>query len=72
MNDRQAVFTYLMNCRSQMKVSTFLVMQSGVVNHNYVVVHDAPPAVVQEIVGNFKMVGLKEGKGLLIPLTPEQ
>lgn len=70
-NDRQAVYSYLMNCRSQVKMSTFLVTPSGVVDHNYVVVHDAPPRVVAEIVGNFVMVGLIEGKGLTIPLNKE-
>lgn len=69
-NDRQAVFTYLMNCRSQVQVSTFALF-NGVVNHDYVVVHDAPPRVVREIVGNFRMVGLSQGKGLVIPVTPE-
>lgn len=70
-NDREAVFTYLMSCKSQLKVSTFTTF-NGTVNHDYVVVHDAPPRAVREIVTTFTMVGLRENNGLLIPLKPEQ
>lgn len=68
-NDRQAVYTYLMACDSQVKMSTFMLV-NGIVNRNYVVVHDAPPRVVRELVGNFSEVGLREGNGLMIPVTP--
>jgi len=68
-NDRQAVFTYLMNCRLLLKVSIGAVV-GRVVNHDYIVVHDAPARAVSEIVGNFKMVELR-ADGLLIPLTPD-
>jgi NAD kinase len=68
-NDRQAVFTYLMNCRLMLKVSIGAVV-GRVVNHDYIVVHDAPARAVSEIVGNFKMVELRSD-GLLIPLTPD-
>lgn len=70
-NDRQDVFAYLRDCRSQVKVSTFLILPSDVIDHNYVVVHDAPPRVVREIVNNFVMVGLGEDRGLVIPLSKE-
>lgn len=68
-NDRQAVYTYLMNCGPLVKVSTGAVIK-GQVHSDYVVVHDAAPRVVREIVSSFKMVGLTEGAGLLIPVTP--
>lgn len=67
-NDRTEVFEYFANCRSQVKLSTYA-MFNGVINHDYVVVHAAPPRVVKEIVGTMKLVQLKED-GLYIPLTP--
>jgi hypothetical protein len=67
-NDRETVYKYFMTCRSQVKFSTFAVF-AGVVSHDYVVVHSAPPRVVKEIVGTLKMVSLREDGGLLIPLT---
>lgn len=67
-NDRQAVLTYLMNCRLLLKISIGAVV-GRVVNHDYIVVHDAPAKAVSEIVGNFRMVELR-ADGLLIPLTP--
>jgi hypothetical protein len=67
-NDRQAVFTYLMNSRSMVDMTVGAVI-GGVVQHDYVVVRKAAPRVVQEIVGSFRHVGLTEN-GLLIPLTP--
>lgn len=67
-NDRQAVYTYFMACRAAVKLSTFAVIK-GVVNVNHVVVHDAPPGVVRDIVGNFKMVWVREDGGLMIPVT---
>jgi len=69
-NDRAEVFNYFANCRSQVKLSTFAIFGNGVVNHDYVVVHAAPPRVVKEIVGFMKMVQLRED-GLYIPLTPK-
>lgn len=68
-NDRAEVFNYFANCRSQVKLSTFA-MFNGIINHDYVVVHAAPPRVVREIVGTMTMVQLKED-GLYIPLTPK-
>jgi hypothetical protein len=68
-NDRGEVFTYLMNCRSQVKLSTFYLVR-GIVDHNYVVIHDAPPRVVSEIVRQFKCVSMRP-EGLLIPLAKD-
>lgn len=68
-NDRQEVYTYLMMCGPLVKVSTGAVIK-GQVHHDYVVVHDAAPRVVREIVTTFKMVSLSEGAGLMIPVTP--
>lgn len=70
-NDRKAVYEYLMNCQSQVKVSTFAIF-NGVVNHDYVVVHSAPPRVVRELVGMLNMVSLREDGGLLIPVTKKE
>lgn len=68
-NDRVAVYTWLMNLRSQVKLSTYWITPGGVVSHDYVVVHDAPPRVVKEITDRFVMVSLHR-EGMLIPLTP--
>lgn len=70
-NDRRAVYEYFMNCRSQVKFSTYALF-NGVVDHDYIVVHSAPSRVVTEIVGTMKMVSLREDGGLLIPLTKER
>jgi hypothetical protein len=59
-----------MTCRSQVKFSTYALF-NGIVNHDYIVVHSAPPRVVKEIVGTMNMVSLREDGGLLIPLTKE-
>lgn len=69
-NDRVEVYTWLMNLRSQVKLSTFFVQPGGVINHDYVVVHDAPSRTVKEITDRFVMVSLHRD-GLLIPLTPD-
>lgn len=69
-NSRSEVYKYFMDCRSQVKLSTYAVF-NGVVDHDYIVVHSAPPRVVTEIVGTMKMVSLREDGGLLIPLTKE-
>lgn len=69
-NDRETVYKYFMNCKSQVKLSTFALF-NGIVDHDYIVVHDAPPRVVRELVGMLKMVSLREDGGLLIPLTKE-
>lgn len=68
-NDRAEVFQYFANCRSQVKLSTFA-MFDGVIDHEYVVVHAAPPRVVKEIVGCMNLVQLRED-GLYIPLAPK-
>lgn len=67
-NDRQAVFTYLMASGSMVKMTTGAVF-NGVINNDYVVVHEASSRVVKEIVTNFVMVSLRS-EGLLIPITP--
>jgi hypothetical protein len=69
-NDRETVYKYFMNCKSQVKLSTYALF-NGVVNHDYIVVHSAPPRVVRELVGMLNMVSLREDGGLLIPLTKE-
>lgn len=66
-NDRDRVFKYLATT-SMVKMSTSAVL-GGIVRDDYVIVHEASPRVVQEIVGNFRMVSLTP-EGLLIPLTP--
>lgn len=63
------MYTYLMGCGPGVKVSTGAVI-NGMVRADYVVVHDAPPRVTREIITTFNMVGLTEGMGLLIPITP--
>jgi len=68
-NDRRTVYEYFMNCKSQVKFSTFALF-NGIVNHDYIVVHSAPPRVMRELVGMLNMVSLRED-GLLIPLTKE-
>ncbi|QKY78630.1 hypothetical protein SEA_DRYAD_92 [Streptomyces phage Dryad] len=68
-NDRRTVYEYFMTCNSQVKFSTFAIF-NGVVNHDYIVVHSAPPRVMRELVGMLQMVSLRED-GLLIPLTKE-
>lgn len=69
-NDRRALYEYLMNSGSQIKMSTYAIFD-GVVNHDYVVVHSAPPRVVRELVGFCKMVSMSE-QGLLIPVTKKE
>lgn len=69
-NDRKAVYEYIMNSGSQIKMSTFAIF-NGVVNHDYVVVHSAPPRVIRELVGFCKMVSMSE-QGLLIPVTKKE
>lgn len=69
-NDRRAVYEYLMNSGSQIKMSTYAIF-NGVINHDYVVVHSAPPRVVRELVGFCKMVSMSE-QGLLIPVTKKE
>lgn len=69
-NDREQVYTYFMNCKSQVKLSTYATF-NGVIDHDYIAVHNAPPKVVAEIVGTMKMVSLTE-QGLLIPLAKQK
>lgn len=68
-NERQDVYSYLMSCGPGVKVSTSAVI-NGMVNYDFVVVHDAPPRVTREILTTFHMVRVAEGLGLLIPLAP--
>lgn len=67
-NDRQAVYSYLMNCGLMLRITTGAIF-NGMVNRDYVTVHQAPPKAVREIVNNFVMVGLDNGN-LTIPLVP--
>lgn len=69
-NDRKAVYEYIMNSGSQIKMSTFAIF-NGVINHDYVVIHSAPPRVIRELVGFCKMVSMSE-QGLLIPVTKKE
>lgn len=66
-NDRTDVFAYIAGCGSTVKLSTGYTY-NNMVHTDYVVVHDAPPRVVSEIVTKFKLVSLREGVGLVIPL----
>ncbi len=67
-NDRSEVFNYLMNCRSKVKLTTAAVF-NGIINQDYIVIHEAPPRVVREIVNCMDLVSLKED-GLYIPINP--
>lgn len=66
-NDRTDVFAYFAGCGSMVKMTTGAII-GGIVRTDYVVVHDACPRVVQEVIAKFKMVSLTED-GLLIPLN---
>lgn len=68
-NERQDVYAYFMACGPGVKMSTYAVIK-GMVNADYIVVHDAPPRITREIITTFTGVGLTEGMGLLIPVTP--
>ncbi len=65
-NSRDDVFRYLANTKCLVKMSTAAVIK-GAVHRDYVVVHDAPPRVVRELINNFVMVGLSPD-GLMIPI----
>lgn len=67
-NSRQLVFGYLASCESMIKVSLGMVTPGGFVDLNYVVIHEAPPRVVREVVSQMKMISLTEA-GLVIPLN---
>lgn len=69
-NDRRDVYEYFMNCKSQVKMSTYAIF-NGIIDHDYIVVHSAPPRVMKEILGTMKMVSLSE-QGLLIPLAKKR
>lgn len=69
-NDRRKVYEYFMNANTTVKMSTYAEL-NGIVSHDYVVVHSAPPRVVKEIVSSMQMVSLREDGGLLIPLNKE-
>lgn len=70
-NARNAVFMYLAQLTDtapvQLSIGTTF---NGVVDHNYVVLHNAPARVVSEVVDGFRGVSLSPA-GLLIPLFPE-
>jgi hypothetical protein len=67
-NERKHVFAYLADCGPLVKLSTGAVI-NGQVHHDYVVVHEAPPRVVREIVNNFSHVSLS-ADGLMIQIAP--
>lgn len=67
-NDRQMVFSYLMNCGLLLKVSVGAIV-GGVFRNDYIVIHEAPPRVLREVINNFHMISLRSD-GLLVPLTP--
>jgi hypothetical protein len=69
-NDRETVYRYFMECGLAVKLSTFANFD-GVINTDYVVVHNAPPRIVREIVSFCKMVSLTE-QGLMIPLDKKE
>jgi hypothetical protein len=69
-NDRREVFEYFMNCGLAVSLSTFANFD-GIINTDYVVVHNAPPRIVKEVVGTMNMVSLTE-QGLMIPLTKKK
>lgn len=69
-NDREEVYNYFMNCKATVRMSTYATFD-GVINTDYIVVHNAPPRVVTEIVGAMKMVSLTE-QGLMIPLAKKK
>lgn len=65
-NSRGDVLTYLMNTPCRVTLSTAAVIE-GAVHRDYIVVHDAPPKALSEIVDLFVMVSITP-KGLLIPV----
>lgn len=67
MNKRDAVLEYLINCQSQVKLSTYMVNDAGIVNHDMIVLHEAPARVVGEVTSRFVGVSLRPA-GLVIPL----
>lgn len=66
-NDRIKVFEFLAATEGVVKASTAATI-NGAVHADYVVVHEASPRVVRELVNNFVMVGLTSN-GLLIPVN---
>lgn len=65
-NERSAVMEYLATSNSIIKMSVGAVV-GGICRHNVIVVHEACPRVVRDIVENFEMVSLKVD-GLHIPV----
>lgn len=70
-NDRDEVFKYIANCGMMLKVSTIWVNSRGFVDHKHIVIHEAPPKAVREIVGSFKLVSLT-ADGLIIPVASKE
>lgn len=56
-NDRAEVLNYLMSANSMIKLTTGAVI-GGIVRHDVIVIHEACPRVVRDIVENFEMVSL--------------
>ena len=68
-NERVKVFNYLCDLRSvPITVTIGTADDHDVVRHTAVIVHNAPPRVVQEIVSTFNLVSLRPD-GLYIPVT---
>lgn len=65
-NQRADVLDFLLTADYVVKLSTTAVL-NGVVNRDYIVVHEAPPKAVTELVARFDMVSLRP-EGLLIPV----
>ena len=67
-NDRVVVMRYLANCHSIVKISVGAVI-GEICRHDVIVVHEACPRVVREIMEKFNMVSLA-ADGLHIPVSP--
>lgn len=65
-NERSEVMEYLATANSLIKLSTGAVV-NGFVKHDIVVIHEACPRVVKEILDKFVMVSLA-ADGLHIPV----
>lgn len=64
---RDEVYAYLASCDSHLTLDTYLRLKDGRIDKDYVVIKDAAPRIVTEVVTRFKYVSLNE-QGLVIPL----
>jgi hypothetical protein len=68
-NNRARVFNYLMTMGRTGSVKiTISPVVNGTIHDDMIMVQDAPPRVVTELITKFKMISLHDG-GLLIPVT---